>query len=535
MLRSTAAAVVGAVVICAGLAAPASAFDIYLDDLLLEGPAVGDEFVPGQSFEVSFTMSSLVPVSDQPDYPDIDFLLMVPDSWEYHRKLEPLDIAVTARTDIKQTVVLTLPHDTVPGDYWIAAVVPSSDGSINPAGVAPPENLNGAFTANTEYGHHLIKVLEGAPCGEQTHPHKACSQSSYCDVEQKCFDCAWCGQLLDAFDGICPTKCGGSATLYVGDSIPDGKTEADAAGAIEDVIKKGCPRYDRLTLNYNPAIIFAAAADSAEPRRMTVSLSDKLDSLAAFVAKHSEVYGKDTSIYVEKSYLAPAAADGEMSKSLHHEARASLVGLHEVTDALVANGWKGCASPGGECACKGWVRYGTGSAYSAIHSASATGVMQCNREVFGDPDPSTESEACECYPPPVATTTSAPASTTSGSEDDNDNDQSVCDLRCTQGEGDCRYKTGNSVLCSHSAYGTICPSGTTKCDNSDLEEITECAKSNASNINALTFIKKGSFCSAGLALTGFALTSGNCKQGKKKRQLPICVRLRGLFVRDQYG
>ena len=75
-------------------------------------------------------------IENPEDYPDIRILLMntPPNEWKYHVALDPQDIRVTATANESQTVVVTLPDNTVPGEYWIAAVVIGSDGSINPAG-----------------------------------------------------------------------------------------------------------------------------------------------------------------------------------------------------------------------------------------------------------------------------------------------------------------------------------------------------------------------------------------------------------------
>jgi hypothetical protein len=37
-----------------------------------------------------------------------------------------------------------------------------------------------------------------------------CASTSYCDTEGFCYDCSACATALDAFDGVCPTKCGGT-------------------------------------------------------------------------------------------------------------------------------------------------------------------------------------------------------------------------------------------------------------------------------------------------------------------------------------
>jgi len=96
------------------------------------------------------------------------------------------------------------------------------------------------------------------------------------------------------------------------------EAESVASGAVQDVIEPGCPRYDRLVINNNPAIAFAQASASSgdEPRRMTKRLAQKLNKLAELLADKPDVYGAGAVLHVTDAYKAPVyGAD----PTLHNE------------------------------------------------------------------------------------------------------------------------------------------------------------------------------------------------------------------------
>jgi hypothetical protein len=45
--------------------------------------------------------------------------------------------------------------------------------------------------------------------------HNACSATQYCDTDGNCFACEFCVTAYDAWDGLCPTKCGGQTTYVL--------------------------------------------------------------------------------------------------------------------------------------------------------------------------------------------------------------------------------------------------------------------------------------------------------------------------------
>jgi hypothetical protein len=45
--------------------------------------------------------------------------------------------------------------------------------------------------------------------------HNACSATQYCDTDGNCFACEFCVTAYDAWDGLCPAKCGGQTTYVL--------------------------------------------------------------------------------------------------------------------------------------------------------------------------------------------------------------------------------------------------------------------------------------------------------------------------------
>jgi hypothetical protein len=149
--------------------------------------------------------------------------------------------------------------------------------------------------------------------------------------------------------------------LSVGDSLPD-KAEDEASGAVQDVIEPGCPRYDRLVINNNPAVVFALPPNNSpddEPRRMSQRLATKINGLAVMLASMPEIYGAGATLHVQSSYMAPAFDNNgdPIDPTLQNEGRGAVFSV-VVTGDLSASTWTGCAFDGASCACNGWVRYG---------------------------------------------------------------------------------------------------------------------------------------------------------------------------------
>jgi len=133
--------------------------------------------------------------------------------------------------------------------------------------------------------------------------HAACGATEYCDVEGVCYACQYCAPALDPFDGICPAKCGGADTYTVGDTTP-AVPEADASGAIRDVIGPECPGYDKLVTTSVPDIVFADDQPMGESNRSAPRLALKLQLLATNLRTVMTAMGHPTNLPVLKVLVA---------------------------------------------------------------------------------------------------------------------------------------------------------------------------------------------------------------------------------------
>jgi hypothetical protein len=157
--------------------------------------------------------------------------------------------------------------------------------------------------------------------------HAACSATEYCDVEGVCYACQYCAPALDPFDGICPAKCGGADTYTVGDTTP-AVPEADASGAIRDVIAPGCDGYNDLVVVSTSGIAYTDDQPLGESNRSSPRLALKLEVLAASLRTVMTAMGHPTSLHVlvvDAAYRYPPADPADAS--LFHEGRAALISL----------------------------------------------------------------------------------------------------------------------------------------------------------------------------------------------------------------
>ncbi len=188
----------------------------------------------------------------------------------------------------------TIPS-TLTGQFWFAAT-PFNQGSI--VGHAPPRLVS--------FGDRWINIVR-ATCAN----HDQCAGDKYCDIKNTCWVCGYC-DVLDSVDGRCPVKCGGTGTtaFTLDQRTPDDgsaatnavQDEIRAVGAVSDVIRPGCSRYNQLVVSTNANITFAATTATSEPRRMTRRLRDKLDMLATLTLARG--WGQ---LIVQEAYLVPPA------------------------------------------------------------------------------------------------------------------------------------------------------------------------------------------------------------------------------------
>ncbi len=109
--------------------------------------------------------------------------------------------------------------------------------------------------------------------------HSQCP-SMYCDSSRRCALCEDCLLYGDAVDGVCPTVCGATTTPFVlGETRPNQREDL-VSRPVRAPILPTCPSFLTLVDNNNADIDFAATTSTSYPRKMTTSLSSKLNLLA---------------------------------------------------------------------------------------------------------------------------------------------------------------------------------------------------------------------------------------------------------------
>jgi hypothetical protein len=62
----------------------------------------------------------------------------------------------------------------------------------------------------------VVRWIARADCNStEGGGHDYCSSDKYCDTDGRCFACEYCSTANDAWDGICPVKCGGQASYQL--------------------------------------------------------------------------------------------------------------------------------------------------------------------------------------------------------------------------------------------------------------------------------------------------------------------------------
>eukprot|EP00729_Bicosta_minor_P013704 gene13704-33958_t len=157
-----------------------------------------------------------------------------------------------------------------------------------------------------------------------------CSSEEYCDTEQSCYSCNACSVELDAFDGICPAKCGGSTAIRIGMRLPD-VPEPEAVGLIKDVILPNSRLYERLTNASSLAnVAFKANVDGITT--MTSKLQNKLEALGLLVKEYNAFNRFNATVLVKKAYIKASSSVNENTVTYHHEGRALEMALQCPSD-----------------------------------------------------------------------------------------------------------------------------------------------------------------------------------------------------------
>lgn len=169
----------------------------------------------------------------------------------------------------------------------------------------------------------IVRLLPDLGCLS----HGECDSDEYCDTEGDCFACGACATAYDAFDGICPTKCGGTVNLQVGSSIPN-TTEAATVGIFRDAIQPSSQLYSLFVTSAVPEVAYDAPTAVTFPSIMSERLNAKLVNLALIVQSNVQFTQYGASIRVLSSYeVADSLTVSYDSLSYHYEGRAMTMRL----------------------------------------------------------------------------------------------------------------------------------------------------------------------------------------------------------------
>ena len=263
--------------------------------------------VADQSYQLSVPFEWTV--AGDETYTHIDIYVMVPES------LQPVTTPFRNH-DINNLSVTWTAAASFTGTWWLAAV-PTGGNSI--AGYAP-------FPYVGCWGCETFEVTPPVSCSANG-GHDACASDEYCDRDGKCWNCRSCAQAYDAYDMFCPDKCGGPTTYVVGNTIPN-TTEIDASGAVRDVVRPGCSRYDQLVDHPigAPQRFRFLADELGTSDIMTARLSAKLSLLVQQMDLVPGLAGLQ--VVVAAAYRNPPSNIEDVT--LHHEGRAALLTLQNV-------------------------------------------------------------------------------------------------------------------------------------------------------------------------------------------------------------
>eukprot|EP00041_Stephanoeca_diplocostata_P028709 m.828832 g.828832 ORF g.828832 m.828832 type:complete len:1642 (-) comp23422_c0_seq4:134-5059(-) len=153
--------------------------------------------------------------------------------------------------------------------------------------------------------------------------HTVCAADEYCDTEGYCFDCLACGSAFDAFDGVCPVKCGYTLNFEVGNILPNA-TEPATIGIFRDVVVSPSEIFSSFVSDSIPGVVYDASTATNFPNVMSPRLHDKLTILAQTVQSNVRFNQYGASIRVLSAYMIgdPATVTSSSAHRFHFEGRA---------------------------------------------------------------------------------------------------------------------------------------------------------------------------------------------------------------------
>eukprot|EP00041_Stephanoeca_diplocostata_P034043 m.1141963 g.1141963 ORF g.1141963 m.1141963 type:complete len:1660 (+) comp24452_c1_seq1:322-5301(+) len=276
------------------------------EDIEMTSPVQDQDILSTDTISITWTVTTSFA-------PFVDLHLLVFDSGSQGPYVSAYGINVMDRS-----YTMTIPRTTPSYRYYIAMTV---TGTGNAVAWAPQV---GAFASNS---FNISRV------GCANHDD-GCSSSQYCDLDGYCYDCSYCRDLLDAYDAVCPTKCGSPSLLAVGSMIPE-SNETVASGPVRLAVMPGSSPYNALTLSNVAGVSYGPNTSESFPELMTTRLDEKLRALAQAVAGNTQFTSVAATLRVTQAYTI---AQSGAAVTYFNEGRAALLQLSACSDAPACAG-----------------------------------------------------------------------------------------------------------------------------------------------------------------------------------------------------
>jgi len=292
-LGKMASVLVMAAVAAVALVLPAGVSGQFSTDLTLTSPTQGQVFLSTASIAVTWT------INNAQGFTHIDLYVLT-------AELNTIYVSDTNIPAFAQSHTLTVPRSTPSAGYYIVAA-PHNDFSI--LARAPP-------------GQGFMNISR---VGCQSHTD-GCNNTQYCDADRFCSPCSLCTTVHDAFDRVCPSKCGGSPAFPVGSALPS-SDEAASSGELRVPIPLVSTPRAALVTSAIAGVMYSAASASSFPSVMTPRTNTMLQSLHLLLNQDGDFTSVSASILVTQAYLVAPTGIAQSALNYHHEARAVLLEL----------------------------------------------------------------------------------------------------------------------------------------------------------------------------------------------------------------
>lgn len=127
--------------------------------------------------------------------------------------------------------------------------------------------------------------------------------------------------MHDAFDNLCPTKCGGTPAFPVGTALPS-SNEAAAVGELRRPVPLVSTQFNEFVTSAVSGVTYAAGNASSFPNKMTPRADSMLRSLQTLFAQDNLFTSVSASIRVTLAYVVAPANIAAGDVTYFHEGRA---------------------------------------------------------------------------------------------------------------------------------------------------------------------------------------------------------------------